>query len=123
MPLVSSLCDKDPFEKVHIDCTGPWTACVKYDVTKELSTFKIYILRMVDAATHWTKLALIPTANAHSCAKQFDLCWLCHYPHPHSVGHDNGTEFMEEQFQELLTSYGIKARLKTVKKSNGTVND
>ena len=36
MPLVSSLRDKDPFEKVYIDCAGPWTVRVKNDITHKL---------------------------------------------------------------------------------------
>ncbi|KAL7482706.1 hypothetical protein ACHAW6_008362 [Cyclotella cf. meneghiniana] len=115
MPLVSALRHKDPFEKVHIDCAGPWTVCIKSDVTGELSQFKIHILTMVNAATNWVELAMIPTANSHSCTKQFDLCWLCRYPRPNTVGHDNGNEFMGEEFQELLTSYDIKSRPTTVK--------
>ena len=90
MPLVSSLCDKDPFEKVHVDCAGPWTVRVKSDVTGEQSEFKLHILTMVDAATNWLELATIPTANSLSCAKQFDLCWLCRYPCLNTVGHNNG---------------------------------
>ncbi|KAL7475178.1 hypothetical protein ACHAW6_001105, partial [Cyclotella cf. meneghiniana] len=70
---------------------------------------------MVDAATNWPELALIPSANSRSCAKMFDLCWLCRYPRPNTVGHDNGNEFMGEEFQELLSSYGIKSRPTTVK--------
>ena len=115
MPIVSSLRDKDPFEKVYVDCAGPWTVRVKNDVTHDLSDYKIHILTMVDAATNWPELALIPSANSRSCAKMFDLCWLCRYPRPNTVGHDNGNEFMGEEFQELLSSYGIKSCPTTVK--------
>ena len=56
MPLVSSLRDKDPFKKVYVDCTGPWTVHIKNDVTHKLSDYKIHILAMVDATTDWPDL-------------------------------------------------------------------
>ena len=90
MPLVSPLRDKDPFEKVYIDCAGPWTVRIKNDVMQELSDYKIHILTIVDAVTNWPELALIPSANSRRCTKMFDLCWLCRYPHPNTVGHGNG---------------------------------
>jgi hypothetical protein len=70
---------------------------------------------MLDACTNWVELALIPTANAKSCAIQFDTNWLCRYPRPTAVGHDNGSEFIGEEFQELLSSYDIKSKPTTVK--------
>ena len=70
---------------------------------------------MVDAATNWPELMLIPSANSLSCAKTFDLYWLCHYPHQNTVGHDNGNKFMGEEFQEFLSSYGIKSCPTTIK--------
>ncbi len=115
MPLVSALHNKDPFKKVHIDCTEPWTVWVKSDVTVELSQFKLHILTMVDAATNWLELATIPTANSRSCTKHVDLCWLCHYSCSNTVGPDNGNEFMGEEFQELLTCYNIESKPITVK--------
>ena len=115
LPLVSALRDKEPFEKVHVDCAGPWTVRLNDNTpTKEIE-YKIHILSMVDAATNWCELALIPTANSKSCAIQFDTNWLCRYPRPTEVGHDNGNEFMGEEFQELLISYDIKSKPTTIK--------
>ncbi len=56
MPLVSSLRDKDPFERVYIDCARPWTVHIENDITQELSDYKVHILTMVDAATNWPNL-------------------------------------------------------------------
>ena len=60
-------------------------------------------------------MALIATANSKSLATQFDINWLCHYPRPTKVGHDNGNEFIGEEFQELLVSYDISSKPTTVK--------
>lgn len=108
LPLVPALRDKEPFEKVHVDCVGPWTVRVQDELDSDESPYKIHILTMVDACSNWCELALIPTANSKSVAAQFDANWLCRYPRPSEVGHDNGNEFMGEEFQELLISYDIK---------------
>lgn len=115
LPLVPALRDKKPFEKVHVDCAGPWTVRVKDDLDSVESPYQIHILSMVDACSSWCELALIPTANSKSVAAQFDANWLCRYPRPSEVGHDNGNEFMGEEFQELLISYDIKSKPTTVK--------
>jgi hypothetical protein len=115
LPLVPALRDKEPFEKVHVNCAGPWTVRVKDDLDSVESPYQIHILSMVDACSSWCELALIPTANSKSVAAQFDANWLCRYPRPSEVGHDNGNEFMGEEFQELLISYDIKSKPTTVK--------
>ena len=47
--------------------------------------------------------------------RSLDQVWLCRYPRPVDCLHDNGTEFVSAEFQELLQSYGIKSKLTTVK--------
>ena len=115
LPLVPALCNKDPFKKVHVDCAGAWTVRIEEEIIKKEIEYKIHILLMVDACTNWCELALIPTANSKTCAAQFDTNWLCRYPRPTEVGHDNGKEFMGEEFQELLVSYDIESKPTTVK--------
>lgn len=92
-----------------LDCPNP-----RQSIMGE-SKYTIHILTMLDACTNWIELALIPTANSKSCAIRFDTDWLCRYPCPTEVGHDNGPEFIGEEFQELLISYGIKSKPTTVK--------
>ena len=41
--------------------------------------------------------------------------WLCRYSRPKECVHDNGPEYMGHEFQELLSSFGIKSRPTTVK--------
>ena len=45
----------------------------------------------------------------------FDNIWLCRYPRPVKVVHDNGGEFTGFEFQEMCTIYGVKAVPTTVK--------
>ena len=105
--------EKDPFEKVHVDCAGPWKVKVTDGVTTE--EYTIHVMTMVDAGTNWCEFRLIPTANSLSCAAALDEEWLCRYPRPTECGHDNGPEFMGEEFQEMLASYDIKSKPTTVK--------
>jgi hypothetical protein len=72
-----ALRNKDPFEKVHVDCAGPWTVRFQNTIANELIEYKIHVLTMVDACTGWPELALIPIANSKSCANEFDKNWLC----------------------------------------------
>ena len=44
-----------------------------------------------------------------------DSEWFCCYPCPLYIIHNNGTEFVETEFQELLESYGVKSKSTTVK--------
>lgn len=70
---------------------------------------------MQDACTNGAELVLILTINSNSCAIQFDKNWFCHYP----VGHDNGQDFMGEEFQEIHICYDVKSQSTTV--NNPTV--
>ena len=120
IPLNDSLGDKDPFEKVHVDCIGPWTISMYDPGLEKEAKYQIQAMCMIDAGSHLIEIGLIPTANSYSCAIVFDTQWLCRYPRPSKVGHDNGKEFMGEEFQELLRSYDITPEPTTVK--NPTAN-
>lgn len=63
LSLVPALRDKKTFEKVHLDCVGPWTVRIKDDPLGQIIEYDIHILTMVDACINWTKLSLIPTAS------------------------------------------------------------
>jgi hypothetical protein len=85
-----------------------------------VSEFSIHLFSMVDACTSWSKFARIPTAALITTAKAFDKNWLCRYPRPKQVIHDNGVKFMGVEFQDMLDSYGIKSKPTTIK--NPTAN-
>ena len=69
---------------------------------------------MIDRATNWPEFAIAKDSTALTASTLFDKVWLCRYPRPKNVIHDNGTEFSSE-FLELLASYGINSKLTTVK--------
>ena len=115
IPLNPALRGKNPWDKVQVDCCGPWTIRYHNEVTGKISSFQIHLLSMVDVCNGWPEFARINSANSIATAKAFDKNWLCRYPRPLECGHDNGKEFLGIEFQELLTSYGIKSKPTTVK--------
>ena len=70
---------------------------------------------MIDRATTWPEFAIANDATAITNAILFDKEWLCRYPRPTIVIHDNGGEFIGREFQEMLASYGIAYRPTSMK--------
>ena len=112
--------NKQPWEKVQVDCCGPWKICYNNQLTGRICTFEIHLLSMVDICNGWPEFARINMANSIATAKAFGENWLCRYPRTQECGHDNGNEFLGIGFQELLISYGIISKPTTVK--NPTAN-
>jgi hypothetical protein len=113
-----------PWEEVHVDLIGPWD--VRYNSTAEpgKSTIeKIHALTAIDKATGWPEFSALLNKTSYHVSILFDSTWLCRYPRPARVVYDNGTEFVGQDFQELLQSYGIKPVPTTVRnpKSNGVI--
>jgi hypothetical protein len=102
------------WEEVHVDLIGPWD--VRYNssgIPGHSTIEKIHALEFV----------AIQNKTSHHVALRFDGEWLCCYPRPARVIFDNGTEFTGSEFQELLSSYGIKPVPTTVRnpRSNGVI--
>ncbi len=120
LPLVSALHNKMPWECIHVDSIEPWTVTVKDPVTICKYEMEIHGLTMVDACTQWADATVLLNSTAKRAAKKFNQVWLCSKPRPRFVVHNNGTEFTGAEFQEMLSSYNIKAKQTTVK--NPTAN-
>ena len=102
-----------PFDVVHVDMIGPWS--IKCKVANKKVSVAIQALTMVDKATSWPEIAQADEKDAELIARLFDREWLCRYPRPKKVVHDNGGEFTGFEFQEMLSSYGIEAAPTTIK--------
>ncbi|KAL7528933.1 hypothetical protein ACHAXR_002708, partial [Thalassiosira sp. AJA248-18] len=113
-PLVPALRDKQPWEKVQLDCCGPWTVKVKLS-NGEMVEFKIHLMSMVDLCTGFPEFAALLNSTSKHAAETFDRVWLCRYPRPRQCGHDNGPEFMGAEFQEMCLSYDVEPKPTTVK--------
>ena len=92
----------NPFDIVHVDLIGPYGD-------------GYYGITMIDQATRWLEVAVQPNKESLTTAESFDREWLCRYPRPRQVVHDQGLEFTGEEFQELLRSYGLKSKPITAK--------
>ena len=55
LPLVPALRNKNPWEKVHVDCGGPWKIRYTNEETGAITSFDVHILAIVDACTKWTE--------------------------------------------------------------------
>ena len=84
---------------------------------------KIHALTAIDKATGWPEFTAILNKTSFHVSIMFDRIWLCHYPRPSRVVYDNGTEFVGQEFQKLLQSYGIMAVPTTIRnpRSNGVI--
>jgi hypothetical protein len=66
------------------------------------------VLTMIDPATSYFDITQIENVTAETTALAFDRTWLSRFPRPFRCLHDSGNEFVGKEFQQLLTSYGIK---------------
>jgi hypothetical protein len=64
-------------------------------------------LTIIDLSTHFMEIVALKNKESITVACSLNQVWLCRYPRPVDYLHDNGTEFISAEFQELLQSYGI----------------
>ena len=97
-----------PWERVHVDGIGKWDFDVHIVLPKKTIKRSIQAITMICKASLWPEVVRVVNNKAWHIAKVFDNTWLCRYPRPKVVKFDNGNEFVDEGFQELLESYAIK---------------
>jgi transposase InsO family protein len=102
-----------------VDCIGPFKIQAE-DANKRPHILEIHCLPMVDSCTNWSEGTPLLNHSAKHAAEKFDKVWLCSKPRPMQVVHDDGTEFIGAEFQEMLSSYNIEPKCATVK--NPTAN-
>jgi transposase InsO family protein len=125
-----------PWEVVAVDLIGLWTVPTAHHVWRancggnvnatgsvpspESEPLQLMCLTVIDLATCWVEIVWINEKDARMVAKAFDQVWLSRYPCPFQCIHDQGSEFIGFEFQELLDSYGIISLPTTVQ--NPTAN-
>ena len=72
-------------------------------------------MSMIDLCTGFPEFSALMNSTSKHAAEILDCTWLCRYPQPLQIGHDNGTEFMGSEFQEMCHSYNIEPKPTTVK--------
>ena len=97
-----------------VDCAGPWKARVKTH-SGEVVELTFFVCSMFGSCTGWVELATITSASSKKVSRAVEKNWIYSKPRPAECGHDNGPEFMGQDFQALLAKYDIKANPTTVK--------
>jgi hypothetical protein len=107
LPAKTHRSNSAPFDTIHIDLLGPFNE-------------HFYALVIIEAEIRWLEIGIQDNRTAITTAYNFEKIWLCRYPRPFLVVHDQGPEFMGDEFQELLTSFGISS--KPITKKNPQAN-
>jgi transposase InsO family protein len=105
----------NPWHSIAVDTIGPWIILQLPHSSKSKEPTTLQALTIIDLSTHFMEIVALKNKESITVACSLDQVWLCHYPRPIDCLHDNGTEFISTEFQELLQSYGIQSKLTTVK--------
>ncbi|KAJ8522852.1 hypothetical protein ON010_g17644 [Phytophthora cinnamomi] len=92
-----------PFDVVHADLVG-------------LLAGGFYCLTVIEQQFRCLEVMMQRGKTSATTAISFERVWLCRYPRPKVVVHDQGPEFTGDEFQLLLISMAIKDKPITAKK-------
>lgn len=107
--------EAEPWERLCVDCIGPYT--IKRKNKKSLT---LWCVTMIDPATGWFEMRELPDKYASTLANIVEQTWLTRYPWPQIINYDRGTEFMAEFGEMVENDYGIKR--KPITKRNPQAN-
>ena len=93
-----------PWQQVHVDMVGPW----KIKVNK--TSLEIKALTCIEPVLNLLEIFRCNDKKGLTVAKAFENGYLSRYPRPLECVHDNGPEFISEDFQNLLKKAGIKRK-------------
>ena len=98
-----------PWETVATDLIGPWK------ITLNQQTATLNALTIIDIDTNLSEACSLTNVEALYVANKFENLWLARYPCPQRCIHDNGKQFIAQQFQQMLARHNIKDIPTTVK--------
>ena len=98
IPFAENVQDIYPWDYVYIGMTGLWNVKIKLTNKGKMITVKLQVLTMIDRATTWPEFTIYQDVSALTNARLFDKEWICCYPRPTKVIHDNGNEFIGKEF-------------------------
>jgi hypothetical protein len=100
-----------PLQTRGADCTMV-RSCHQFDWTMEgqsqWSTVEFNAFTCIDTASNLVKLIRIDNKTAKHICDKFTQSWLCQYLCPVQCLHDNGGEFIRQNFQWQLEIFSIK---------------
>jgi hypothetical protein len=91
-----------------LDCIPQQSITSKWHSSKSKEPTTLQALTIIDLNTHFMEIVALKNKESITVACSLDQVWLCCYPRPVDCLHDNGTEFVSTEFQELLQSYDIR---------------
>jgi transposase InsO family protein len=98
-----------PWERLCVDLIGP------YKIKSKVRGKKIPELRcvtMIDPATGWFEIAQYDDKKAITVANIVEQQWLARYPRPTYITLDRGSEFIGQDFRDMVVNdYGIKRKV------------
>jgi Integrase core domain. len=106
--MVCFLTPKDPeldpcHQAVQVDLVGPW----EFNFGPHFS-LTVDALSAIDPFSGFIELSKLRNKTSVHVATAFHNIWLCCYPTPAACIHDNGPEFVAQEFLDVLCYYGIK---------------
>jgi hypothetical protein len=105
----------NPWHSIAVDTIGPWIIPQLPHSSKSKEPMTLQAFTIIDLNTHFMEIVALKNKESITVARSLDQVWLCRYPRLVDCLHDNGTEFISAEFQELLQSDGIGSKLTTVK--------
>ena len=103
----------NPWEEVAMDLVGPW----KFKIGKV--TFIFQALTCIDPFIGLLEIIRILNKTSAHVATKANQAWFCRYPTPRYCVHDGGSEFVSQEFQDVLRYYGVKSRRITPRNPQG----
>ena len=104
------LAEGNPWEEVQVDLVGPWF--FKFPPKWEI---KINAITAIDPFIGNCEVQRLKNKTCAHTATKFYQMWLTRYPRPLRCIHDNGSEFIGQEFQDTLKYHGIQDVATTVK--------
>jgi transposase InsO family protein len=100
-----------PWDKLCVDLIGPYKIRRK---AKE--TLICRCVTMIDPATGWFEIQQYDDKQSITVANIVEQEWFSRYPWPTQITFDRGSEFMGQDFQDMIKNdYGIKTKPITVR--------
>ena len=100
-----------PWDKMCVDLIGPYK--IKRKGTDDLV---LKAVTMIDPATGWFEIHQYEDKRAISVANVVEQEWFCRYPWPSQVITDRGSEFIGQEFKDMIKrDYGVVKKVITTR--------
>jgi hypothetical protein len=99
-----------PFQMISVDIVGP--------VPTQRSGFR-FVLTIIDHCSRWLEAVPLTTISATACATAIKKNWILRYGPPQTIHSDRGSQFCSSVWEQLLSSFDIRATRTTAYNPQG----